>query len=63
MTDTRILLTTAEVAQFLRLKEETIRRRIKAGKIPAFRVGKEFRVKASELNELLESKRIAGNGK
>jgi len=62
MTDTRILLTTAEVAQFLRLKEETIRRRIKAGKIPAFRLGKEFRVKASELNELLESKRIAGSG-
>lgn len=63
MSDTRILLTTAEVARLLRLKEETIRRRINAGKIPAFRIGKEFRVRASELNELLESKRIAGSGK
>jgi len=63
MTDFHVFLTTAEVAQLLRVKEETIRRRIRRGKIPAIRMGKGFRIKASELDELLESKRIAGSGK
>jgi len=61
MTEPHVFLTTAEVAQLLRVKEETIRRRIRRGKIPAIRIGKGFRVKASELDELLESKRIAGS--
>lgn len=37
-------LTVAEVARYLRLTPETVRKRIADGQIPAVRIGHEFRI-------------------
>ncbi|HWD70491.1 MAG TPA: helix-turn-helix domain-containing protein [Solirubrobacteraceae bacterium] len=48
-------LTVAEVADLLRLNQQTVRNWIDAGTLPAIRVGRRVRIKRSDLNRILES--------
>lgn len=48
-------LTVAEVADLLRLNQQTVRNWIDAGSLPAVRVGRRVRIKRSDLNRILES--------
>jgi excisionase family DNA binding protein len=47
-------LTVAEVAELLRLNQQTVRNWIDAGSLPAIRVGRRVRIKRSDLNRILE---------
>lgn len=53
MTDT--LLTAAEVADELRVSTMTIYRLIRSGELPAVRVGRNYRVRARDLETYLEA--------
>lgn len=53
MTDT--LLTAAEVAQQLRVSTMTVYRLIRSGELAAVRVGRNYRVRAGDLEDYLES--------
>lgn len=48
-------LTVAEVAEILRLNQQTVRNWIDAGSLPAIRVGRRVRIKRSDLNRIVES--------
>lgn len=48
-------LTVAEVADLLRLNQQTVRNWIDAGTLPAIRVGRRVRIKRSDLNRILEN--------
>lgn len=48
------LLTVAEVADLLRVSNMTVYRLIKAGDIAAIRVGKNYRIRQSDLDTYLE---------
>lgn len=48
------LLTAAEVADQLRVSTMTIYRLIKSGELPAVRVGRNYRVRRSQLDAYLE---------
>ncbi len=47
------LLTVKETALYLSLSDQTIRRWINEGKLNAVKIGKEFRIKLSEIIELV----------
>jgi excisionase family DNA binding protein len=47
------LLTVAEVAEILRLNQQTIRNWIDAGSLPAVRLGRRVRIKRSDLDRVL----------
>lgn len=47
-------LTVAEVAQILRLNQQTVRNWIDAGTLPATRVGRRVRIKQSDLDLIVE---------
>lgn len=49
------LLTVAEVAAQLRVSTMTIYRLIRSGELPAVRVGRNYRVRADELEAYLEA--------
>jgi excisionase family DNA binding protein len=49
------LLTVAEVAHVLRVSNMTVYRLIKAGELPALRVGKNYRIRESELEAFLSA--------
>jgi excisionase family DNA binding protein len=53
MTDT--LLTAAEVAEQLRVSTMTVYRLIRSGELAAVRVGRNYRVRAGDLEDYLES--------
>ena len=48
------LYTAAEVADLLRMNHQVIQRKLQAGEIPAYRIGREWRVERSQLMEWLE---------
>ena len=52
---TGALLTVAEVAEVLRVSNMTVYRLIKAGELPALRVGKNYRIRESELEGFLSA--------
>jgi excisionase family DNA binding protein len=59
------LLTVAEVAEVLRVSNMTVYRLIKAGDLPALRVGKNYRIRESELEAflsagLIDSEEVSG---
>jgi excisionase family DNA binding protein len=58
--DNEEFLTVAEVAERLRLNQQTIRNWIDAGTLPALRIGRRVRVLKSDFNQLVTS---AYNGK
>ena len=49
------LLTVAEVADHMRVSNMTVYRLIKSGTLPALRVGKNFRIRASDLAAYLDA--------
>jgi excisionase family DNA binding protein len=51
--DDEYYLTVAEVAELLRLNQQTVRNWIDQGSLPAFRVGRRVRIKRSDLDRLL----------
>jgi excisionase family DNA binding protein len=53
-------LTTEEVLEYLQVNLRTIYRLIKAGKIPAVRVGRQWRFRKSDIDAWLESQRPRG---
>jgi excisionase family DNA binding protein len=56
------LLTVREVADTMRVSNMTVYRLIRAGELPAIRVGKHFRIREHELSEYLESQIVRGGG-
>ena len=49
------LLTVDEVAEYLRIKDTTVRELIKRGELPAARVGKAYRIKRTDVEKLLDT--------
>jgi excisionase family DNA binding protein len=52
------LLTVGEIAERLRIHSMTIYRWIDDGRLPAIRIGKQYRVRAADLEEMLEGSRV-----
>lgn len=51
------LLTLNEVAEYLRVSKLTVWRYIKAGKLPAYKFGRDWRIKEVEFEKFMESRR------
>jgi excisionase family DNA binding protein len=62
MTDDQFL-TTEEVLDYLQVNLRTVYRLIKAGKLPAVRVGRQWRVRRSHLDAWLEAQRPGGRSR
>jgi len=54
------LLTTEDVANFLRVDVVTVRRLVTKGELPAYRVGGEYRFIGNEIEEYVKRQRVAG---
>lgn len=52
------LLTVAEVAEHMRVSSMTVYRLIKAGSLHAVRVGKNYRIRTSDLDDYLQSSSV-----
>ncbi len=48
------LLTVTEIANYLRVSETTVWRWCSTGKLPAFRIGRGWRVRRSDLDEYIK---------
>src|SRR5512144_3119594 len=55
-------LTTEEVLEYLQVNLRTVYRLIKAGKIPAVRVGRQWRFRKRDIYACLDSQRPRGGG-
>ena len=63
MTDSYIgepLLTVSEVARMMRVSNMTVYRLIKSSQLPALRVGKNYRIRASDVEKYLEDREVGG---
>jgi excisionase family DNA binding protein len=49
------ILTIAEVASYLRVSETTIWRWCNSGRLPAFRLGRAWRVRRTDLEEMIDT--------
>ena len=56
------LLTVAEVAALMRVSNMTVYRLIKAGELPAIRVGKNFRIRESDVQRYLVDRAVHVEG-
>ena len=56
------LLTVAEVADHMRVSSMTVYRLIKSGSLKAVRVGKNYRIRANDLDSYLQSSSVTRNG-
>jgi excisionase family DNA binding protein len=54
------LLTVAEVAGVMRVSTMTVYRLIKGGELPALRVGKNYRIRESEVDRYLLDRQVEG---
>lgn len=54
------LLTVAEVAATMRISNMTVYRLIKNGDLPAIRVGKNYRIRESDMNRYLDDRQVEG---
>jgi excisionase family DNA binding protein len=50
------MLTIAEVAEYLKLHELTVRRLAREGELPAFKVGRQWRIKRKLLESWIEER-------
>ena len=60
MSEQIALLTVREVAGSMRVSTMTVYRLIRAGELPAIRVGKHFRIRSSDLDRYLEARTFGG---
>jgi excisionase family DNA binding protein len=58
--DSEEYLTVAEVAQTLKLNQQTVRNWIDQGSLPALRVGRRVRIKRSDFERILDESYSAG---
>jgi excisionase family DNA binding protein len=56
-----VFLTTAEVLEYLQVNLRTVYRLLKANKLPAVRVGRQWRFRKADVDAWLESQRAAGD--
>ena len=56
------LLTVAEVANAMRVSNMTVYRLIKNGELPAVRVGKNYRLRETDLERFLEERSVRTEG-
>jgi len=56
LSETEPLWTVEDVANYLRLKQETVRMMARANKLPAIKVGKAWRFRISDIKSALRSK-------
>ena len=56
------LLTVAEVARAMRVSNMTVYRLIKSGELPAVRVGKNYRLRETDLERFLEERSVRTEG-
>ena len=56
------LLTVAEIAAVLRVSNMTVYRLIKAGELPALRVGKNYRIRTDDLDAFLATGSVRADG-
>ena len=56
------IMTIEEVAQYLSLHELTVRRLAREGKIPAFKIGRQWRVKKDLLDRWIERETMKNIG-
>ncbi|HZD79886.1 MAG TPA: helix-turn-helix domain-containing protein [Actinomycetota bacterium] len=54
------LLTVAEVAATMRVSTMTVYRMIKGGELPAIRVGKNYRIRESDVDQYLYDRQVEG---
>lgn len=52
------LLTIREVADYLKMGLLTVYKMVKVGKIPAFKIGKQWRVKKEDLEKYIETQKL-----
>jgi excisionase family DNA binding protein len=50
------ILTTREVADLLKLHPKTVNKLAKSGRVPAYRIGRQWRFRKSEILKLLEKR-------
>ena len=55
----REFYTAGELAQRLRINIMTVYRNIKSGRLVAYKIGKEFRIKTGDFESFLESKKYS----
>lgn len=48
------IMTVSEVAEYFKISEVTTYKLVQEGKIPAFKIGRHWRVKRSDLTEFIE---------
>jgi excisionase family DNA binding protein len=58
-----VFLTTEEVLEYLQVNLRTVYRLIKAGKIPAVRVGRQWRFRKRDIDSWLDSQRTQAEGR
>jgi excisionase family DNA binding protein len=51
------IMTVAQVAEYLQISEMTTYKLVQEGKIPAFKVGRHWRVKKEDLSEFIEKQK------
>jgi excisionase family DNA binding protein len=52
------ILTTQEVADLLKLHPKTVNKLAKSGRVPAYRIGRQWRFRKSEVIKLLQKKDV-----
>jgi excisionase family DNA binding protein len=57
------LLTVSEVAATMRVSNMTVYRLIKGGELPAVRVGKNYRIRESDVERFLEDRSVRTEGR
>lgn len=57
MSDNEIM-TVSEVAEYFKISEVTTYKLVQEGKIPAFKIGRHWRVKRSDLTEFIEKLKL-----
>ncbi len=57
------MLTIREAAERLKVSDDTIRRRIKSGELPAYKPTRKYVIKQSDLNTFLESRHANGGAR
>jgi excisionase family DNA binding protein len=55
-------LSLEDVAERLQVSDRTVRRWVKDGKLAAYKPGREWRIRPSDLEEFLESRKVRSDG-